>query len=232
MNYFSHGYRYADRPYFLAGTAVPDWLSVADRRVRVRSRRVLPFADGSGTPEAEIAAGILQHLHDDHWFHRTVAFLEVTEDLTGRFRAALPPDEGHRPSFLGHIVTELLLDAVLIQQQGGAVLDEYYRALRQIDPLCIEGAVNRMARDSTSRLAPLIPLFIKENFLPDYLQAKTLWRRLNQVMSRVGLAPLPEGVLAVLEDGYEIVGRRASELLTDSVTETRLSLEPKAETIR
>ena len=37
MNYFAHGHRFVDDPYFLAGTAVPDWLSVVDRKVRVRA---------------------------------------------------------------------------------------------------------------------------------------------------------------------------------------------------
>ena len=32
MNYFAHALPFLDRPYFVAGTAVPDWLTVADRR--------------------------------------------------------------------------------------------------------------------------------------------------------------------------------------------------------
>ena len=64
---FERDLRQFDRPYFLAGTAVPDWLSVADRGVRMRARRVAPLADSSGTIAAEVAAGVLQHLHDDHW---------------------------------------------------------------------------------------------------------------------------------------------------------------------
>ena len=28
VNYFAHGLRFLNRPHFLAGTAVPDWLSV------------------------------------------------------------------------------------------------------------------------------------------------------------------------------------------------------------
>ena len=37
MNYFAHALPFLDDdPYFVAGTGVPDWLSVADRDVRVR----------------------------------------------------------------------------------------------------------------------------------------------------------------------------------------------------
>jgi len=212
MNYFAHGHRYTDRPYFLAGTAIPDWLSVADRQVRMRPRRVQPFADGSGSPASELAAGILQHLHDDGWFHRTRAFAEVTGALTHRFRTLLPQDDGMRPSFLGHIVTELILDGLLIARQPD-LLRTYYAALEQIDPAIVEQAVNNMSREQTNRLAHLIPLFHREGFLWDYLEPTKLLRRLNQVLSRIKLNALPPETVVVLEESWKIVESRADELL-------------------
>src|SRR5947207_1119796 len=116
MNYFAHAIRFLDRPYFLAGTALPDWLSVVDRRVRLRARHVAAFSDGTGTPAAELAAGVLQHLEDDAWFHKTAAFAIASAELTVLFRKSLPVDDRHRPAFLGHILTEMLLDAVLIER--------------------------------------------------------------------------------------------------------------------
>jgi hypothetical protein len=97
MNYFAHGLRFTDRPWFLAGTALPDWLSVADRDVRVRARQVFPFADGTGSAEAELAAGILQHLHDDQWFHRTRGFWK--DQVATLFRETLGPRTISRPGF-------------------------------------------------------------------------------------------------------------------------------------
>ena len=133
MNYFTHGLRFTDRPYYLVGTALPDMLSVVDRQVRLRSKRVAPFADGTGTVQAELAAGVLQHLDDDAWFHNTPAFLLVTGQLTRLFRELLPADDGYRPALLGHIVMELLLDGVLIRANPG-MLDAYYAAFSAIDP--------------------------------------------------------------------------------------------------
>ena len=78
MNYLAHGIRFVDRPWFLVGTAVPDLLSVADRRVRMRERRVVPAVEAavdSAEPRTQLAAGVLQHLADDDWFHRTPAFV-------------------------------------------------------------------------------------------------------------------------------------------------------------
>ena len=121
MNFFAHGLRFLDRPYFVAGTAVPDWLSVADRRVRMRGKLVEPFILNDGSPQSELAAGVWQHLEDDRWFHQTRAFVEITATLAVRFREALAPDDSLRAGFLGHIVTELLIDAELIERHPGQI---------------------------------------------------------------------------------------------------------------
>lgn len=212
MNYFTHGMRFIDRPYFLVGTALPDLLSVVDRQVRMRSRRVAPFADGSGSPQAEIAAGVLQHLNDDAWFHNTPAFTDVTGQLTRLFRELQPPDEGFRPALLGHIVMELILDGVLIRRNP-AILDAYYAAFSRPDAELVQDAVNQMARVGTQRLAMWLPAFVRERFLADYLQPDRLLYRLNQVMQRVKLNQLPTGTEAVLNACWSIVEQNIAALL-------------------
>jgi hypothetical protein len=62
MNYLAHALRFLDRPYYVAGVCLPDLLSVADRGVRLRARRVTPFLDAALPDEAELYRGILQHL--------------------------------------------------------------------------------------------------------------------------------------------------------------------------
>jgi hypothetical protein len=213
MNYFAHGVRFIDRPYFLAGTALPDWLSVVDRRVRLRARFVRPYALGSATSEGELAAGVLQHLDDDAWFHKTAAFAVVSAQLTVLLRSALPKDDGHRPAFLGHVLTEVLLDAALIDRHP-ARLGDYYRALSAVDAALVEEATNRMARQTTDRLKLLIPLFVQERFLADYADSNRLLLRLNQVLCRVKLKPLPAGLAGLLDEARGIVERRADELLS------------------
>jgi hypothetical protein len=212
MNYFAHGMRFVDRPYFLVGTAIPDWMSVVDRRVRLRSKFVQPFAVETGTPESELAAGILQHLSDDGWFHKTSAFAIASAELTILFRDALPADEGHRPSFLGHILTEMLLDAALIDQQPD-LLSRYYDAFANIDAGIVETAINQMVKVPTDRLHGFIPLFVRERFLTDYGDPARLLYRLNQVLRRVGLTPLPAGFDTVLVEARGVINRHRPGLL-------------------
>jgi hypothetical protein len=212
MNYFAHGLNHLDRPYFLAGTAIPDWLSVSDRPVRLRPRLLDPWIDGSSELQSEVAAGAKQHLDDDQWFHATRGFAETTGEMTVLFRELLAGGDGFRCGFLGHIVTELLLDSVLIEMYPD-LLGEYYASLAGVESAKIQTAVNRMAKRPAERLAWFIDLFVSERILECYQDDRRLLRRLNQVQQRVKLAPLPQETTAVLAAGRELVRRRARDLL-------------------
>lgn len=213
MNYFAHGRHYVNRPYALAGTALPDWLNVVDRKVRVRSKRAAEFLHDPDPLVAELAAGVMQHHHDDGWFHKNLAFVELSWQFAVLLRDALPDDEGFRPSFLGHILVELLLDSHLIADQPQA-LHDYYAALDQLDPTALQAAVNRLAPRPVPRLAEFLPLFSRERFLWDYQEDDKLCFRLGQVLRRVGLAPLPADFIALLPEARRRVADRAHELTT------------------
>jgi hypothetical protein len=214
VNYFAHGYACLDQPYVLAGTAVPDWLSVVGRHARVRSKHALPFAGDADTPLAAIARGIVRHHVDDEWFHRTTAFAELSWQFTGQIRGLLLGGDDLRPSFVGHILVEILLDACLIADDPSS-LERYYAALESVDPVQIETAVGRMAMRRADHLATFVTLFLRERFLCDYIDDDKLCYRLNQVMRRVRLPPLPGDFGRLLPDARRMVRLRQTELLTN-----------------
>jgi hypothetical protein len=220
MNYFAHGYRFLDDPYFLAGTAVPDWLSVANRKVRAQRARALDFVASPDLRVAAVAQGIIQHHHDDAWFHNTDAFNLRSWEITVLCAAALPKDEGFRPSVLGHILLELLLDAALIEADPPR-LQRYYAAMETVDAPTVQRAVSEIACRPPDRLAWFIQQFCQVRFLCDYADDAKLLFRLNQVMRRVNLAPLPDSFCNVIGPAREIATTHASELL-DEPGEPRL----------
>lgn len=217
MNYFAHGRHFLNDPYFVAGTAVPDWLSVVNRRVRARSNRATSLIEDEDARIAAVARGIVQHHHDDRWFHGTRAFAELSLEFTVKIRDRLPPDDGFRPSFLGHILVELLLDAALFENDMER-LDQYYAALEGIDADLVQSAVNRIATQQTGLLVFFIPRFTVERFLYDYLDDEKLLRRLNAVMRRVKLTPLPEALCELFPAARQSVRRRKDELLEGETT--------------
>lgn len=213
MNYFAHGRHFTHDAFFLAGTAAPDWLNVVDRKCRARERLAAPLVGDADPVVAAVARGVVQHHRDDAWFHQTAAFSELCLSLTILVRDALPPDPSLRPSFLGHILVELLLDAELIARHPQQIVD-YYAALDSLDAAVFSHALQRMTTKPVGQLALLIPRFSAERFLYDYAEDGKLLRRLNAVMRRVQLASLPDDFTTTLAIARRWVAPRVDELLT------------------
>jgi hypothetical protein len=212
MNYFAHALPFLDQPYFVVGTAVPDWLSVIDRKMRVRSKAAQTLVADEDPRVVAIAQGIIRHHHDDHWFHQTRAFAELNLQLTAAVRQVLPQDDGFRPSFLGHILVEILLDAALIARMPDQVA-AYYAALQRVEPQLVGRVVNQLATRSSDLWPVFIPRFCAERFLYDYLEDAKLVTRLNRVMRRVQLPTLPDEFLTILPAARHAVSCRREELL-------------------
>ncbi len=219
MNYFAHGRDALDDPYRLAGTAVPDWLNLVNRRCRMRTRRVAPLVADADPRVAAIAAGVLDHLRDDQWFHNTPAFVELSLTFCRQLSALLGDREGYRPYFLGHIIVEIMLDAVLIADDP-ARLERYYDTIAEVDGQLVELAVNRMAAVPADGLARVPPMFCRERFLSDYALDAKLLVRLNQVMRRVSLPSLPDHLRDWLPSVRQTVSDRRAELLSDANQES------------
>jgi hypothetical protein len=211
MNYFAHARPFLDNPYFVAGVAVPDWLSVVNRKCRARAKLAAPFTTHPDPRRAALAAGIVQHHEDDGWFHQSDAFGKLQFDFTRRFREALPGDTSMRPGFLGHIVVELLLDAILIEQNAQD-LDAYYAALDELDADLVGEWVSAMTTVPATGLPYLIHRFREARFLYDYLDDAKLLQRINGVLRRVKLSELPMEIETLLAAARQDVRQMAMAL--------------------
>jgi len=203
VNYLAHGRDALERPYELAGTALPDWLAACDRGARLR-RGAVDAAVG------ELAQGVRRHLREDAWFHGTEAFLEVSGILARRLRAG---DPDARAAFFGHVLTEMLLDAALVAESPG-LLDAYYAALAEVDPRRIDAAAASWTTAPPKGLVEFIDLFRRTRFLAGYATDAGLLARLEGVARRVG-APLPRGTAEALPDARRLVAERAKDLLAE-----------------
>jgi hypothetical protein len=183
MNYLAHSLACLDDPYQLAGAAVPDWLGLTQPRLRCRSRQAAPFASAADSCFAAVARGVLRHHADDDWFHQAEAFCNLSLEFARRVRRVTGDVDGMRPSFLGHILVELLLDAALLAEDRSRV-DAYYAALRRIEPNIVASAVGAMIGADASALSSIIQRFTAMRFLYDYADDFRLTYRLNQVMRR------------------------------------------------
>ncbi|TWU37302.1 hypothetical protein [Novipirellula artificiosorum] len=216
MNFLCHAIPYFDSPLVAAGTAVPDWLSVVDRKIRARRKHAVRFLENENRSLREVALGIVRHVEDDTWFHETQAFAETNMTFAVQLRDQLPGDSGFRPTFVGHILVEMLLDALWIRDQR-AMADRYYQMLSDVSSETVQSAVNEITGKPTEKLAPVIDRFVQIRFLYDYLDNEKLLYRLNQVMNRVRLAPLPDSLLDWFDKARHLVESRRTELLTPPI---------------
>lgn len=213
MNFLTHALPILDQPHVVAGTALPDLLRATDRQLRVRRKMALQAQQASDALQQQIATGILRHIDDDHWFHTTAAFVEVNLQLAVQLRERLPGDRGFRPMFLGHILIEIFLDAVWIEQRP-ELAARYYQIFASLPADVIQDQASQIMGRSTAPLAATWQRFGESRFLYDYSDRSSLLVRLNQVMRRVGLRELPESLLPWLAAARELVESRFNEFLT------------------
>lgn len=213
MNYYAHGGRYVDDPYFLAGTAIPDWLGVADRGLRLPPRVVRPWIDGTDPKLVTLARGILQHHEDDAEFHANMAFARLQVTFGRALRHLDPEGNDHVRGLLAHIVPELLLDAVLIEDDPSG-LERYYEAVSSVDVPAVTRMIGQMAGREPIQLSKFVDIFLHERFLADYLRDEGLCFRLNQVLRRVGVGMLPAGFETLLPEMRAQVREARAELLS------------------
>ncbi len=213
MNFLCHAMPYLDDPLLAISTGVPDWLSVVDRKIRARGKLARQFLDSDDLELRRVAGGVIRHIEDDRWFHGTQAFVETNMRLAVELRDLLPGDAGFRPTFVGHILIEMLLDAHWIRDDG-SIAQRYYMALRSISPDTVQRCVNAITGKPTDQLVSVIERFVDAQFLYDYLDHDKLLMRLNQVMKRVGLLPLPAEVGDWLPQADKLVESRRQRLLT------------------
>lgn len=220
MNFLCHAIPYLDDPLVAVCTAVPEWLSVIDRKIRARERMATAALDSDDDSVRQVATGILNHIRDDHWFHTTAAFVETNLQLAVGLRDLLPGDSGFRPTFVGHIVIEVFLDAFWIRDRPDFA-ENYYRLIDDAPLELIQRCVNEITGKPTDQFPDTIRRFAKVRFLYDYLDHTRLLMRLNQVMRRVGLAEMPDSVLPWLQEASELVESRRAQFLTQPDGSTR-----------
>ncbi len=212
MNFLSHAVPYLDTPLFAVATGVPDWLSVVDRRIRARRKLAVEFLDDEDSALATVAAGVIRHIEDDRWFHGTRAFVETNMQLAIELRDLLPGDAGFRPTFVGHILIEMLLDSFWLRDDP-KLGQRYYDCFQAETSVLIQRCVNAITGKPTGQLSTVIDRFVESKFLYDYLDDQKLLWRINRVCSRVGLPALPPAVGGWLPRAAKLVESRRGQLL-------------------
>ncbi len=216
MNYLAHGVHVLDEPLVLAGTALPGWLSALGREFRVRTRHVEAaeqIVHRWGNASERILRGVRRHFSDDDWFHSSGVFEETMDAAARLIRSVCPGRPRLRASFLGHVGSEMLLDASLVEEEP-QLLTRYYDAVEEADADDLEDFSARLVGAPRGRLTARVRHFLDLRFLGDYLDDGVFFVRLGQVAQRVGIEEIPGEIIEIVPRWRELVRSRANELLT------------------
>jgi hypothetical protein len=211
VNYLAHAVRVLDRPWVLAGTSLPDWLRVVDRRARLRPPALSALELAPGSRDSAVREGVLMHHEDDGRFHKSAAFEALAEEAVHAIRA-LSPDPRLRASALGHIAVEMLLDAAIEALQPGATA-RYYRALEDVDGAHLALLARSWTRAPLPQLPMLFDRFRGAQFLFTYETDEGVVGSLAGVCLRTGFAPPPPGTADVVAALRPRVRANAAPLL-------------------
>lgn len=212
MNSFAHALPYLDDQYQSIGCFIPDILAAADRRCRARKKQAAIWMTVPEQPVAALAHGVVCHHEDDRWFHQSAMFNNLMVKLAVEFREQFERGHSMRPSLIAHIVIEMFLDQSLHLKFPGK-LEQLYQHLESADFAVIENSINQFATRPTSKLKPALEFFTRERFLFDYATDEGVHYRMNRVLERVKLKPMPDQAVAWLGAVREEVEANVQPLL-------------------
>ena len=134
-------------------------------------------------------------------FHTDSAFDYVSHTMTLALRGI---DGELRASTLGHVLTEMLVDAAIIDAHG-AVVDDYYAAVAAVDVAVVADFARAVSGRPIPDLEPLLGRFVDAGYLHLYRSDEGLLRCLSGVCRRVGMKAPPPSALAVIAAGRQQV---------------------------
>lgn len=189
MNFLSHYYldRHITNHNFVVGVCTPDLLSIFDREVRIKSKKMHHH---QGTSEFDFfQTGVERHFEADKIFHSSPFFQEECKYISAELQELFGTNGIKRSFFVSHILLELMLDKVLIKQDSGLV-DGFYYHFKQVGYQQIVEMTEKLAERELSAYTAFLQRFIQHQYLYHYSEYEYIIFVLRRLLRRVGV---PEG---------------------------------------
>lgn len=208
----------APLPAYVVGSALPDLLPLAARRVRLRPTLVEHQPVPTAKDES-LRAGVLVHLATDAAFHKTRAFAEAQAEA-GRLLTQTPfAGIRVRRFFVAHVLVELVLDAVLLRRDP-AIADDFYAAFAAADYSSVTRWTEAAVGQSLPSLPAVLTRFAASRYLCQYGEDEGVATGLSRLCARARQDTF-EGanyarLVGVVGQTVAAVGERAAALLRET----------------
>lgn len=187
MNYLSHYYfdRDEDNKYFNIGLILPDLA-----RSHIAKLRINPYKNITFTTK-EIASmndGCNKHFASDRKFHNWMSFVELTNKATDMIRESGDKDI-NRDYFITHIMVEILLDKILLDQNP-TLADDFYAMIDSVEMDWILKFMRYAGLQDDELWKGQHKRFMKAAFLKSYTSVENVVAAVEGVCANLGMIEL------------------------------------------
>lgn len=187
MNYLSHYYfdRDEDNKYFNIGLILPDLA-----RSHIAKLRINPYKNITFTTK-EIASmndGCNKHFASDRKFHNWMTFVDLTNKATDMIRESGDKDI-NRDYFITHIMVEILLDKILLDQNP-TLADDFYAMIDSVEMDWILKFMRYAGLQDDELWKGQHKRFMKAAFLKSYTSVENVVAAVEGVCANLGMIEL------------------------------------------
>jgi len=213
VNFLSHGLlvRQADSADMLIGSALPDLAPLADRRLRLTTRRLERLEAGGA---AALAAGCRHHHAVDRVFHHSEPFHRARHLVEDAIEGGELPL--WRP-MLAHMLVEIGIDAEVLQRYPEFARRTYPGAFDHHDWDGLMARLEDVCEAPTTALADLVGRFDSGAFLLTYETDEGILDRIDGMSQRLKRGPLGDAGRAALAPAVAESRRVGRELFDELV---------------
>lgn len=191
MNLVAHFYldRQRVNSYFAVGAATPDLLSIYNSRLRIKERHLKRLSEEeAGRVAPPFMEGLQKHFFADGVFHTSPLFHSETKRVSNLLIDYFPDLNIERKFFIGHILLELVLDKVLINQHPG-ILDSYYGHFESLQPFReVRKSLQIAVGHELPNYERYMTRFLRRRYLYDYAEPEHISWLLRRILRRVRIA--------------------------------------------
>ena len=187
MNYLSHYFfdRDEDNKYFNIGLILPDLA-----RSHIAKLRINPYKNITFTTK-EIASmndGCNKHFASDRKFHNWMTFVDLTNKATDMIRESGDKDI-NRDYFITHIMVEILLDKILLDQNP-TLADDFYAMIDSVEMDWILKFMRYAGLQDDELWKGQHKRFMKAAFLKSYTSVENVVAAVEGVCANLGMIEL------------------------------------------
>lgn len=196
MNYLSHfvvDCRLGN-PYYNTGLILPDFTKSWVTTFKVNPSEKL-------TPEqTDLLKGCLRHYHSDRMFHASGFFAHYQEIVNQKLKSLPFSPNLNRKWFIGHVLTELLIDRNIVRYFNH-LTDDFYEQLNRAQNDQIAGFLRAFGASETQDFLTGFDRFREVRYIYYYTDNNKFLYSLNRIMMRVGLPEMVESDRQLILEG-------------------------------